>query len=70
MNKLLPSSPEEEKELSPNKSAYGAMRSEVASLLGSLMSQPIHGRRVELILGSLLPPGMVAAIYDGPGIFK
>lgn len=31
------------------------------------MSQPLHGPRVALLVGRALPPGLVAAIADGPG---
>ena len=38
------------------------MRAAVATLLGQLMAQPLHGPRVSLLLSRLLPPGLVAAI--------
>ncbi len=43
------------------------MRSATASLLGRLMAQPLHGPRVALLVGRALPPGLVAALADGPG---
>ena len=43
------------------------MRSATASLLGRLMAQPLHGPRVALLVGRVLPPGLVAALADGPG---
>lgn len=30
------------------------------------MAQPTHGPRVKLVLGKLLPPGLVAAVAGGP----
>jgi len=36
-------------------------------LLGRLAAQPLHGPRVMLLLNKLLPPGLAAAIRDGPG---
>ena len=42
------------------------MRSATASLLGRLMAQPLHGPRVALLAGRVLPPGLVAALADGP----
>lgn len=38
------------------------MRAAIASLLGRLAAQPLHGPRVALLLGRLLPPGLVAAL--------
>lgn len=38
-----------------------------ATLLSRLMVQSLHGQRVALLLGRLLPPGLVAAVHDGPG---
>ena len=38
------------------------MRAATASLLGRLAAQPLHGPRVALLLGRLLPPGLVAAL--------
>ena len=38
------------------------MRAAVATLLGQLMKQPLHGPRITLLLSRLLPPGLVAAI--------
>ncbi|GAB4814092.1 hypothetical protein N2152v2_001138 [Parachlorella kessleri] len=38
-----------------------------ASLLGRILAQPLHGPRVALILGKMLPPGLVALIQDGSG---
>lgn len=66
MNMLLPAKPSKAFG-APNKAAYESMRSETASLLSHLMTQPIHGRRVELFLSRILPPGLVTAIHDGPG---
>jgi len=43
------------------------VRSATASLLGRLMAQPLHGPRVALLVGRALPPGLVAALADGPG---
>mgnify|MGYP001096347663 CR=1 FL=1 len=36
-----------------------------ASLLGRMLAQPLHGPRVALILGKMLPPGLVALIQVG-----
>lgn len=36
-----------------------------ASLLARLLAQPLHGPRVGLILGKMLPPGLVALIQVG-----
>ncbi|KAK9809260.1 hypothetical protein WJX72_012293 [[Myrmecia] bisecta] len=49
------------------KEAADTVRAAAASLAGRLMAQPLHGPRVVLLLGRLLPPGLVAAIQDGPG---
>jgi hypothetical protein len=38
------------------------VRAATASLLGRLAGQPLHGPRVALLLGRLLPPGLVAAL--------
>lgn len=38
------------------------MRAAVATLLGQLIAQPLHGPRVTLLLSRLLPPGLVGAI--------
>ena len=43
------------------------LQSAAASLLGRLQGQALHGPRVTLTLGRLLPPGLVAAIQEGPG---
>lgn len=40
----------------------------VAGLLGRLMGQAVHGRRVEIAIAKALPPGLVAALHDGPGM--
>lgn len=37
-----------------------------ADVLSALLAQPTHGPRVGLLLGKLLPPGLVASIADGP----
>ena len=43
----------------------------VATLLGRLCAQPLHGPRVVLLLSRLLPPGLVAAIQVYPqAVFK
>jgi DnaJ family protein C protein 13 len=42
------------------------VRAAVATLLGQLAKQPLHGPRVALLLGRLLPPGLVAAIQARP----
>lgn len=34
--------------------------------MAQLMVQPLHGPRVSLLLGRLLPPGVVTALGDGP----
>ncbi|GLC44152.1 hypothetical protein PLESTM_001561500 [Pleodorina starrii] len=41
-------------------------RCEAAALLGRLMAHPTHGSLVRLSLQRLLPPGLVAAIAEGP----
>ncbi|GMH45130.1 hypothetical protein BSKO_13087 [Bryopsis sp. KO-2023] len=66
MNALIPAS-EEPSKLAPTKAAYESMRADVATLLARLMGQRVHGPRVELLLSKILPPGLVAAIFDGPG---
>eukprot|EP00210_Caulerpa_lentillifera_P007523 g7188.t1 len=66
MNILLPVKPRGSFR-APSKEAFESMRAEAASILSILMVQPIHGRRVELLLGRILPPGLVTAILDGPG---
>lgn len=38
------------------------MKAACGNLLGSLMAQPLHGPRVLLLCGRLLPPGLVSAI--------
>lgn len=38
-----------------------------ASLLGKLVSQPMHGPRVAITLARFLPDGLVSIIRDGPG---
>ena len=43
------------------------LQAATASLLGRLVAQPLHGPRVQLLLGRLLPAGLAAAIRDGPG---
>lgn len=43
------------------------LQAATASLLGRLAAQPLHGPRVMLLLNKLLPPGLAAAIRDGPG---
>ena len=42
------------------------MRGAVATLLGLLAKQPLHGPRVLLLLHKLLPPGLVGAIQVLP----
>ncbi|KAM7257798.1 hypothetical protein ACFE04_013539 [Oxalis oulophora] len=42
-------------------------RAAVASLLGKLLSQPMHGPRVAITLARFLPDGLVSIIRDGPG---
>ena len=42
------------------------VRTAVATLLGRLCAQPLHGPRVVLLLSRLLPPGLVAAIQVYP----
>lgn len=66
LNILLPVKPRV-KFGAPNNEAFNSMRAEAASILSILMVQPIHGRRVELLLNRILPPGLVTAILDGPG---
>lgn len=46
---------------------WQTLQAATASLLGRLAGQPLHGPRVMLLLGKLLPPGLAAAIRDGPG---
>lgn len=43
-----------------------AARTASADVLAALMAQPSHGPRVALLMGKLLPPGLVASIADGP----
>ncbi|XP_061362142.1 dnaJ homolog subfamily C GRV2 [Gastrolobium bilobum] len=42
-------------------------RAMAASLLGKLVSQPMHGPRVAITLARFLPDGLVSVIRDGPG---
>ncbi|XP_057415309.1 dnaJ homolog subfamily C GRV2 isoform X2 [Lotus japonicus] len=42
-------------------------RAMAASLLGKLVSQPMHGPRVAITLARFLPDGLVSIIRDGPG---
>lgn len=42
-------------------------RAAAASLLGKLVSQPMHGPRVAITLARFLPDGLVSIIRDGPG---
>jgi len=37
-----------------------------ADVLGMLMKQPTHGPRARQLLSKLLPPGLVAALAEGP----
>ncbi|KAK9915634.1 hypothetical protein WJX75_001835 [Coccomyxa subellipsoidea] len=60
---LLPTTPPSATELE----ASETVRAAVATLLGQLMAQPLHGPRVSLLLSRLLPPGLVSAIQEGPG---
>jgi hypothetical protein len=43
------------------------LQAATASLLGRFAAQPLHGPRVMLLLNKLLPPGLAAAVRDGPG---
>ncbi|KAL0042756.1 hypothetical protein WJX79_009797 [Trebouxia sp. C0005] len=49
------------------KETSGTVQLAAASLLGRLQVQALHGPRVTLTLQRLLPPGLVAAIQEGPG---
>lgn len=42
-------------------------RAAAATLLSRFMAHSLHGPRVALLLGRVLPPGLVAAVADGPG---
>ncbi|KAJ7528593.1 hypothetical protein O6H91_15G009400 [Diphasiastrum complanatum] len=42
-------------------------RAAAASLLGKLISQPMHGPRVAITVARFLPDGLVSVIRDGPG---
>ncbi|KAJ3681674.1 hypothetical protein LUZ60_014247 [Juncus effusus] len=42
-------------------------RAAAASLLGKLVSQPMHGPRVAITLARFLPDGLVSVVRDGPG---
>ncbi|KAI4344059.1 hypothetical protein L6164_011333 [Bauhinia variegata] len=42
-------------------------RAMAASLLGKLVSQPMHGPRVVITLARFFPDGLVSVIRDGPG---
>jgi DnaJ family protein C protein 13 len=46
--------------------AREAVRLAAASLISRLASHSLHGTRVLLLMGRLLPPGLVAALQDGP----
>ncbi|CAD7701733.1 unnamed protein product, partial [Ostreobium quekettii] len=63
---LLPTSDSDAAD-APSRPAYEGMRVEVANLLSRLMAQTLHGPRVVLLLGRILPPGLVAGMRDGPG---
>lgn len=41
-------------------------RAAAADVLSQLMAQPTHGPRVRMVMGKLLPPGLVATIAEGP----
>jgi DnaJ family protein C protein 13 len=43
-----------------------AVRGAAAAVLGRVMADATHGPRVTLVLEQLLPPGLVAAIGEGP----
>jgi hypothetical protein len=43
-----------------------AAKAAAADVLAALMAQPSHGPRVSLLMGKLLPPGLVASIAEGP----
>lgn len=47
--------------------SYEVVRVAAASLLSRLSSHSLHGTRVVLLMGRLLPAGLVAALQDGPG---
>lgn len=46
------------------------LQAATASLLGRFAAQPLHGPRVMLLLNKLLPPGLAAAVRDGPGALQ
>ncbi len=48
------------------RAAQEAAREAVAAVIRKLAAHPLHGPRVVLWLNKLLPPGLVAAIQDGP----
>lgn len=48
------------------RAAQEAAREGVAAVFARLAAHPLHGPRVVLWLGKLLPPGLVASLQDGP----
>ena len=51
----------------PAQETQQTLQAATASLLGRFAAQPLHGPRVMLLLNKLLPPGLAAAVRDGPG---
>eukprot|EP00951_Prasinocladus_malaysianus_P008172 scaffold59098_cov40-Prasinocladus_malaysianus.AAC.2 len=51
----------------PFSDSYELVRVAAASLLSRLSAHQLHGTRVKLLMSRLLPPGLVAALCDGPG---
>jgi DnaJ family protein C protein 13 len=43
-----------------------AARGAAAAVLGRAMADATHGPRIKLVLGQLLPPGLVATVGEGP----
>jgi DnaJ family protein C protein 13 len=50
----------------PSPEAEAGVVAAAAGVLGRVMAQAGHGPRVVLLLGQLLPPGLVAALQEGP----
>lgn len=63
MTALLPEHRSSEEDVRATQDAAAVA---AAGLLGRLAMHPLHGPRVVLWLGKLLPPGLVAAVQDGP----
>jgi len=50
----------------PSRADEDAARAAVAGILARVCAHPSHGPRAASVLGALLPPGLAAAVRDGP----